>query len=269
MKKTLFSLIILSLFFGSCSTDQPITLSFSETNISASGNSNVSNTMTATVTNNSNSQEVISWNFSETTAITGWDYTIKINNVIEATGASGTVQLAESTGSFLLAASASVTIEITVTPNNYLGTGISTISFSENSRALGSITSNYTALSTPAQFSLSKTVDSGTGLASTSSVSYQTIVTNLTNQNLEISWARKIGSQNPSNWFYTTTTDYLCWAPYIETQKYIVAPHDSFDLQAIIHNQSTTGTGQVTHYLYLAPDSANTVQSFVVTHTAN
>lgn len=261
MKKIIFALAAIAITFMACETVQtPILLDISKVAFTESGNSTATKTMTATVTNTTSTAGTISWDFAETSAVSGWTYTITVNG----TAATGT------SGSFEIAGDAAVTVEVMVNPNGTAGVGGATLTFKESSRPLGAIAYGYTATTTPAapQFSLSKTTDSGT-MGASQTIEYTTVVTNLTANDLEVTWARSAASSNPAAWVYATCENLFCHAPFVTSKAYTIPANGSFDLKANIRANNETGTGEVTHVVYLASDSAATSQSYVVTHTAN
>lgn len=272
MKILLGLFVAISISFMACEQSHlpdPATIEFSKATFIESGSSDTKKTMVITITNTSSTKSNIHWEFTRDQGVSGWGYHISQNGMVPSTSPDGAENIGGAGGSFLVYGKESITIEVTVYPNNHIGTGSASIAFSNDSQHLTTATYNYTFTSASPLFSLSKYTDAGTSPATTTDVHYKTVVTNLTNQNLEVTWSKSIASTSPANWVYATITGTFCWAPYIETQQYTISPNDYFDLEAVFRVQNIMGTGEVTHSVYLASDSANTVQSFVVTHTAN
>lgn len=262
MKQILFALTVIATLFAACTPEsKPISISVDKAAFTESGSTTATKTMTSTITNTSSSSGTIAWDFSETTAVTGWTYTITVNGNA-ATGTSGT---------FDLAGSATATIAVTVNPNGNAGVGAASITLKDNSdsRVLQAIAYGHTAAQAGPSFSLSKATDSGTASASApQDPEYTTVVTNLTASDLEITWRRTVAASNPSGWTYATCENTLCHAPSVDSKTYTITANGSFDLKAVVRAGGTTGAGSVTHMVFLASDSAATVKTFVATHTA-
>ena len=244
--------------FASCETvDKLIGISVDKAVFTESGSTTATKTMTSTVTNTTSNTGTIAWDFSETTAIAGWTYTIVVNGNT-ATSTSGT---------FELAGGATATIAVTVNPNNTAGVGAATITLKDNSdsRTLRTIAYGYTAAQTGPQFSLSTNTASGTASASAPDPEYKTVLTNLTTSPLEVTWARV---DNPAAGWAFATCDVQCYAPAITTKTYTLGASAALDFKTVVYPNGQTGTGSSVTTIYLASDSANTAQTFTVTHTA-
>lgn len=261
MKKILFAMAVLLTTFTACTPEEtPIMFTFSNTTFSESGNSTATKSMTTTITNTTDTEGSINWDLSETTAVTGWTYTI----TVDGTPQSGT------SGSFDITGNQSLTIEVTIAPNGNAGTGVATLTFLENARTLGAVAYTYAATAAPAppQFSLSVLNDSGSSNAA-NPMEYTTILTNLSSDSLEISWIRVPETTNPSSWQYTTCDHITCYAPFIDSRTYKIAGNLTINFKTEFRTNSVTGTGAVSTHFFLPSDSLGTVQTYTVTHTAN
>lgn len=259
MKKILFALAAVAIMFASCETvDKLIGISVDKAVFTESGSTTATKTMTSTVTNTTSNSGTIAWDFSETTAIAGWTYTITINGNA-ATSTSGT---------FDIAGGATATIEVTVNPNSTAGVGAATLTLKDNSdsRMLRTIAYGYTAAQTSPSFSLSKNTDSGSASVSApGDPEYKTVLTNLTSSPLEITWSR---TDSPAAGWQFATCDVQCYAPFITTKTYTLAANATLDFKTVVYPNNMTGTGSSSTVIYLASDSANTAQKFDITHTA-
>ncbi len=261
MKKILFVLAVVSTFFMGCDPEvTPFAATFSTNSITETGSATANKAMTTVLTNATSTSGSVSWSFSESNTVTGWTYSISVNGSTQ----SGT------SGSFDIAGNSAATIIVTVSPNGTDGTGTASMTFTEGSNSLGTVSYSYTASTTPPapNFSLSITNDTSSALAS-SSLEYKTVFTNLSSDSIEITWIRIEDAGNPATWSYTTCDHITCWAPFITEKTNKVAGNHVFDFKTEISPNSATGTGTVTTLLFEPSDSAGTVQTHTIVHTAN
>lgn len=77
---------------------------------------------------------------------------------------------------------------------------------------------------------------------------------------------------NPNSWSYINTStigsNNIGHAPFVNKYPHTVPANETLELELSISNNNTV-TGEITHIIYLAPDSANTAQTFTISHTVN
>ncbi|MGH1336208.1 MAG: hypothetical protein ACRBFS_08775 [Aureispira sp.] len=260
MRSILLLVALCGLFFTACEPDeQPATFSievtpktFNET-VSPTG----SKVMTASITNNSTVAGTVDWSFTETQVMTGWSYNVVANNVSQ----SGT------TGSFELAAGASIDVTVSVMPNAIAGTGKSSLVFKNGSEDLETITYEVKAMITGPKFSLSTNSESGTAVKTAPKTEYKSKVKNLTGSDLNLTWVRINDSNNPGAWVIDVCDIVQCHIPTVNTYDITVPANGEFDLKIGFDVGGRAGTGAATVDLYETGD-VGTTQVFTASHTA-
>lgn len=258
--RSFFLLVTLcGIFFTACQPEKPATFSvevapktFNET-VSPTG----SKVMTTKITNTSKVAGTINWSFTETQVVNGWTYNIVTNNVSQ----SGT------TGSFELAAGASIDVTVAAKPNGVAGTGKAKLAFKNDGKDLQSVTYQVTAAATGPKFSMSINNKVDTAASSVTSVEYKTKVKNLTSSPLNLTWTRTNGSNNPRAWKITICDNETCHLPNTNTNDITVPANGEFDLKVDFNASGSTGTGSATVKLFETGD-AGTTQTFMAKHTA-
>ena len=243
-----------------CEPEQPATISveatpdtFNET-ISPTG----TKVMTAIVKNNSTVAGTIDWSFTETKVVSGWTYSIETNNVAQT----GT------TGSFELAAGASVDVTVSAMPNGVAGQGEAKLTLTNAGKELETIGYVVEAMVTGPKFSMSTNNDSGSAASSAPKVEYKSKVYNLTASDISLTWTRTNDSNNPGSWVIDVCDYIQCHIPTVDTYTFTLPANDSFDLKIGFDAGGRAGTGSATVDLYETGDMGTT-QTFVATHTAN
>lgn len=263
MKKIFILLAVL--IFNACDpAPTPIAITVDKTTFTQSNSSASNETLVSTITNTTSTDGTISWNFSEVTAVTGWSYSISINNTVQ----SGT------SGSFDLGANATATITVVINANQVAGTGQATIVLKDqgNDVTLNTLTYNHTATATAPtpKFSISKTSDSGFNLATDGiDPEYKTLIKNLTGNTLSIKWHRIEDASFPQSWNSATCDNVQCHDPAVTDYTCTLPPNDSFDLKTVFYLNSMRGSGTITTHIYIPADSSASVKTFVASHTAN
>lgn len=261
MKKILIAALV-ALNFTACTPEPtPISISVDKATFTQTNSNSSTETLTSVIKNTTSTDGSISWDFSETTPVTGWTYSISINNVTKTT----------TSGSFDLAGNATATIVVTINPNNVTGTGKATLILKSNDVELSTITYNHTTNnSAPVEkFSISKTSASGgQSITNPMDPEYKTLLKNLTNAPLEIKWLRVAGSQNPSAWSDATCDNITCHAPFVTTSTCTIPANDSFYIKTLFYVANTIGSGSVTTHLFLPSDSLASLKTFVADHQA-
>lgn len=248
---------LLTFCLVACATEQmPLLLSIDKTKFSESDAHSIEKVMTSTLQNTTNRTATVEWDFAKETEVTDWTYQIKIN---------GTLQSGIS-GSFDMEAAEEVTLSVTINPNGKSGTSSATLTLLEGSTQLGTIEYAYTTSAGP-KFSLSTTVVAGNSTNHYPGEMYKTMVTNLTNAPLELSWTSIQRSGFPTGWWHLHK-DFglgICYAIHHSSRE--LAPNISFEFGTGIETYSIPGSGSVITYFYEPMDSAGTVQTFTATHT--
>lgn len=258
--RSLFLLVALcGLIFTACEPEQPATFSvevtpdmFNET-VSPTG----SKVMTASIKNTSTVAGTVDWSFTETQVVNGWTYNVVANNVSQ----SGT------TGSFELAAGASIDVTVSAMPNGVAGTGQSKMTFTSGGNELKTVTYEVKAMVTGPKFSMSSNSEGGTASKSAPKVEYKSVVKNLTGADLNLTWVRVNDSNNPGAWVIDVCDIVQCHIPTVSTYDITVPANAEFDLKIGFDAAGRAGTGKTTVSLYETGD-VGTTQTFEATHTA-
>lgn len=260
MKNSFFFIAILALFFAACEAEvKDVALTATPSAFTESVSPTGTRDMTSTIKNTTNNSGTINWSFNETSTVTGWTYAVLIDGQLQ----NGL------TGNFELAANASKTITVKVTPNGSTGTGKAEMVFSQENNTRATITYEATAAPIGPSFSMSTNSESGTATASSAKVAYKSKVINLTNSDLSLRWVRTLGTNNPGRWDIDVCDIVQCHIPTVSTYTFNVPANDSFYLKIGFQTQGSTGTASAKVYLFEPSDSASTVQTFEATHTAN
>lgn len=260
--KNIFIALITAVIFNACTTQPtPIAISIDKTTFTQSNSNGSTETLTSIVTNTTSTSGSISWDFSEVTAVSGWTYSIRINNTVQ-TGTSG---------SFDLEGSATATIAVTINPNNVTGVCQATLTLKNNEAVLNTLTYNHTATNsapTP-KFTISTISESGSSPASRDQTDYYTYLTNVSNTDLNIKWIMIPNTQNPSGWANATCDIVQCYDPMITSSVFTLQKDSTASMKTIFYPDNITGSGDVTTHIFVETDSLATVKTFLATHTAN
>lgn len=258
MKKLIAAFAITALAFGSCTTTPtPVTVSLSSASANEIGLVTTTKQVALTVTNSTNQSATINWERTETTAVTGWTYLVN-----GATGLTGTLSIPAGT---------SATVTLTINANGLSGTGAGNIKFydaADQTATMKTFTYNYSTVTS--YFSISPV-----GLMTRSTKytnpaqDYHIWVINNNNVAVPVTWKRTAETANLANWTVVVCTDSDCYTPTIYTEDMMIAPGDSVDFKATVDHLSTAGSGGTTALFYVAADSATSVLSQVISHTAN
>lgn len=258
--KNIFLLIVLLAAFSAC-TEQPkdVTLEATPDSFTESLSPTATKDMSSSLKNTSGNSGTITWELSETMMVTGWTYAVMVDGQMQ-TGTSG---------SFDIDANATKTVVVKVMPNGNAGTGKAELMFKQDGNTLETISYEATAAMTGPAFSMSTNSETGSATASTTKIEYKSKVTNLTNTNLDLRWTRVIDGGTPGSWSVDVCDINICHVPTISTADFSMPANAEFDLKIGFNPNRALGAGSATVYLYEPNDSANTVQIFTASHTAN
>lgn len=258
MKKSIIALAIATFAFGACTpTTNPVTVSLSKTTASEIGLTTSTKQVSLTVTNSSTQNATINWERTETTPVTGWTYMVN----------SGSAD----NGTLSIAAGASATVTLTIDPHGFAGTGAGTLKFydsADQNATMKTFTYSYSSLTS--YFTLSPVGSmTRTVKANDPSEDYHVWVINNNTVPVPLVWRSIANASNPSSWVVTICTDTYCAPPHILSNVFTVAPGDSVDFKATMDHATTMGAGGTTALFFVAADSAASVVSQTVSHTAN
>ncbi|MFK7797382.1 MAG: hypothetical protein AB8E82_08005 [Aureispira sp.] len=259
MRSILLLVALCGLFFTACEPEAPATISVEATpdSFDETTSPTGSKVMTTVVKNNSTVAGTIDWSFTETKVVSGWTYGIEANSVAQ----SGT------TGSFELAAGASIDISVSAMPNGVAGEGEAKLTLNSAGKELAMVNYEVEAMVTGPKFSMSTNSDSGSAVKSAPKVEYKSKVYNLTGSDLSLTWTRTNDSNNPGAWVIDVCDYIQCHIPTVDNYTFTLPANDSFDLKIGFDATGRAGTGITTVDLYETGD-VGTTQTFVATHTA-
>jgi len=113
-------------------------------------------------------------------------------------------------------------------------------------------------------FSISPSPVHVTGDASAFRIEAPSIVTNNTNEVLNLRWER-IEEELPAEWVTAICDNVICWLPSKSIGDYILAPNEEARMKPEFRINSTPGMGTIRMLIYDPLDSLNTVQENVYT----
>jgi len=253
MKKVLFILLTVTLIFGACQKPEPVSVALSKTTQSEATIKDIAKSMSFTITNETEDGATINWERNATSDPAGWMYMVNGD--------------AATTGSFMVEAGETVDITLEIDPNGNTGTATGTIDFYDVSHKDETMQSYTYSLETVA--TLFDIVPAGlmSDSARASNLKdYHIWVINNTISDVTVTWER--AASIPNGWQTTISTDSDNYYPYITTGTMDIAPADTVDFKATFDPKGNVDYGEIEALFYVEPDSALTVVSQTIQHTA-
>jgi hypothetical protein len=255
--KNLFAAVVLAalLLVGACDTAEvidPVTVSLDKNSVTELGLASSSKTFELIVSNTSPNEATVNWEHTPGTMNpSAWTYMIN--------GATAT------SGSFVLASEASVTISVMVMPGATVGDGDGELVFYDASnQSETSMSFNYTYSAIAAYFEIAAAGFTTQSVrVSDPDSDYHLWVKNTNNIPVTVDWMRTNESANPSEWMIAVCTDATCYTPAIVQESMTIAAGDSVDFKTTFSHVSTVGNGTSTPIFYVSSDSANSVFSSI------
>lgn len=257
MKKILAALTLVTLFLTACTEENktPVTVSLSKTTATELGLASSNSNMMVTVSNTTANEATIQWERTETTAVTGWTYSVN-----GSTMASGTLTIP---------ANGSVDVALMVMPNGNAGAGAGMLKFYDaEDQGLSTQTFSYT-LTTVSQYFELITIDptSQTVRTGDPDTDYKMRVYNPNASDITVNWFSDMGTNNPSNWIINVCDPFTCFGPAIVDGDFQVPAGDTVDFKFTFNHLSTSGNGTATANFFVATDSIGSATAQMVNHT--
>lgn len=258
MKKILAALTLVALIFTACTEDTktPVTVSLSKTTATELGLANSHSHMMITVSNSTSEEATVQWERTETTAVTGWTY-----SVAGSSAASGTLTIP---------ANGSVDVTLMVMPNGNAGVGAGMLKFYDSEdQALTMQTFSYT-LTTVSQYFEVISIDpvsQNNSSSSNSDTDYKMKLYNPNNADIDLNWNFITDAGNPSDWVVNVCDPFNCFPPTVTNGSFPVPAGDSVDFKFTFDHENAAGAGTATANFYVSTDSTNSLTNQMVTLT--